>query len=103
LPICNAAASPAVTVALSGTGVAVQTGPRTVVLAVDDGSFESGVGQPSGLPSVSFVNRLTPSSYPAKLTKIQVHFGNAADELPAGHPVSLIWASNPGAQRPSTA
>jgi len=65
-------------------------------MGIDDGTFETSVGQPAGVPAIYFVNRLTPSSYPAKLTKIQIYFGNAPDELPGGHPVTVMWASNPG-------
>lgn len=92
----NAAAKPSTTVALTGNGVASTTGPRTVTLAVDDGSYESSVGQPSGNINIYFTNRLTPPSYPATITKIQVYFGGASDELQVGYPVSLFVAQNQG-------
>jgi len=71
----NAAARPSTTVSLTGNGIASTTGPRTVTLAVDDGSYETSVGQPNGNVTIYFANRLTPSSYPATLTRIQVFFG----------------------------
>jgi hypothetical protein len=83
-------------VPLSGSGLAGSTAPRTVILSVDDGTFETGIGQPAGVPNIVFANRLTPPSYPAKITRIQVYFGSASDELPAGHPVTLLVAQNPG-------
>jgi len=92
----NAAARPSATVALTGNGIASTTGPRTVVLSVDDGTYESSIGQPSGNVNFYFANRLTPPSYPATLTRIQVFFGNAADELKVGYPVTLFVAQNPG-------
>lgn len=92
----NASARSAATVALTGNGIANTTAPRTVTIGIDDGSYETSVGQPSGNVTVYFANRLTPSSYPATLTKIQIYFGNAADELKAGYPVSIFFAQNPG-------
>jgi hypothetical protein len=92
----NAAARPSVAVALSGNGIASTAGPRTVTIGVDDGSYETSVGQPGGNVTIYFANRLTPPSYPATITRIQVYFGGAADELKAGYPVTLFVAQNPG-------
>lgn len=92
----TAAARPSVTVPLSGNGLAASTGVRTATLSVDDGSYETSVGQPNGNVNIYFANRLTPPSYPATLTKIVIYFGNAVDELKVGYPVTVFFAPNPG-------
>jgi hypothetical protein len=82
-----------VTVALSGTGVAATS--NTVTLAVDGGSFTNGVGFAKGSPIAVFVNRLTPPSYPATLTAIEIYFGARSNGLPAGAAIELVAATNP--------
>jgi hypothetical protein len=38
---------------------------------------------------------LTPPEYPAKLTRLQIYFGNASDELPVGHPITIVIGLHP--------
>lgn len=67
-----------------------------VILKVDGGVFDSAVGYPEGTPAVYFVNRLTPSSYPATLKSVQVFFGARSDGLPLNYPVTILSTTNPG-------
>lgn len=88
----NDPAHPSVTVALSGTGVAAS--PATATLSVDGGVFTNAVGFP-GSPLAVFVNRLTPPSYPATLTAVEIYFGNRAAGLPVNTTIELVAATNP--------
>lgn len=89
----NDPAHPSVTVPLTGTGVAASA-PTTVTLSVDGGSFNNTVGF-QGAGNAVFVNRLTPPSYPATLTAIQIYFGNRANGLPVNTTFTLVAATNP--------
>ncbi|MFN7935933.1 MAG: choice-of-anchor D domain-containing protein [Bryobacteraceae bacterium] len=82
-----------VSLAASGNGVAA-SGTRTVTLQVDDGTFETGIGLTGGAPSITFVNRLTPAAYPATIRRVEIYFGADADELPIGHPVTVLVGTN---------
>ncbi len=42
-----------------------------------------------------FVNRLTPPSYPATLTAVQIYFGNRSNGLAANAQITLVAATNP--------
>jgi len=79
-------------VSLSGTGV---TASSDVTLKVDGGVFDKVFGFANGQKAAAFVNRLTPSSYPATLKSVQIYFGNRANGLTAGTPITLIYGSNP--------
>ncbi len=59
-------------------------------LYVDDGGFESALRSTRGEPE-SYVNRLTPFSYPATLTGISIFFHSAAP--PVGTPITLLVGS----------
>jgi subtilisin-like proprotein convertase family protein len=63
-------------------------------LAVDDGSFESSFGFATGPLTASYVNRLTPSSYPATLNQVSVYFP-AATGMTVGASVNIIVGTNP--------
>jgi hypothetical protein len=89
----NDSVRPSLAVSLTGTGAAA--GAQSTTLSVDDGTYELGLGLPSG-GTVYFVNRLTPPSYPATLESIQIYFGSEADELAAGHPITVLWGANAG-------
>ncbi|HEX8999407.1 MAG TPA: IPT/TIG domain-containing protein, partial [Blastocatellia bacterium] len=58
--------------------------------SVDDGSGDSFGGGPS-----YFVNRITPASYPATLSQVQVFFSNFFGPQ-VGAPFQIIVAANPG-------
>jgi hypothetical protein len=63
--------------------------PQTTELAVDDGTFETNVGINLG-GIYGFVNRLSPSSYPATLTGISIFIPAA---IPVDKRFNLIWGS----------
>jgi hypothetical protein len=88
----NDPASPA-TVNLTGTGVVSST--SDVTLKVDGGVFNQVFGFVNGQTGAAFVNRLTPPSYPATLKNVQIYFGNRANGLTVGTPITLIYGSNP--------
>jgi uncharacterized protein (TIGR03437 family) len=68
--------------------------PARTVLQIDDGAFERIMG--AGGTEASFVNRLTPPSYPATLRAIRIFFHEANGEgLPSGTPINLMFAGNP--------
>lgn len=64
-------------------------------LKVDDGTVEFSVGYRNGASNASFVNRLTPSSYPATLQSISIFFTNSPDALPIGSAITVLAAANP--------
>jgi hypothetical protein len=61
---------------------------------VDGGTFNNSIGFP-GAANAVFVNRLTPPSYPATLTGLQIYFGNRANGLDVNAPISLVVITNP--------
>ncbi len=63
-------------------------------LAVDDGSFELSFGFATGPLTASYVNRLTPGSYPATLNQVSVYFP-ASTGMTAGANVNIIVGTNP--------
>jgi hypothetical protein len=89
----NAASQPALTVPLAGTG-AVVSGPREIVLSVDDGTFERMVGYPNWNGEAFWVNRLTPERYPAMLTRIRIYFPAEGDIAPNTQ-ISLVLGTHP--------
>jgi len=88
----NDPAHASVAIALTGTGVAAA--PTNVTLSVDGGTFNNSVGF-SGVANATFVNRLTPPSYPATLTGLQIYFGNRANGLNPNAPITLVVITNP--------
>jgi hypothetical protein len=84
-------ASPA-SVALTGTGTA--TTGDTVLLQIDDGTYERAIGLSTG-GTIYFVNRLTPPRYPATLRSVSIFFENAADALPPGYVILVLSGANP--------
>ena len=52
----------------------------TVVLTLDDGTFERQAGFPSG--DAYFLNRMTPPAYPATLKAIRIYVGERGGLLP---------------------
>ncbi|MBI1744239.1 hypothetical protein HYR54_14390 [Candidatus Acetothermia bacterium] len=71
------------------------TGTQTSLLKVDDGTYEMFVGFPSGTAKAYFVNRLTPSSYPATLQNVQIHFTDRSNGLKLNDPITLLIGTNP--------
>jgi 6-phosphogluconolactonase (cycloisomerase 2 family) len=64
-------------------------------IAVDDGSMEFILTlPPSGMSY--FVNRLTPTSYPATVTKLAIFFPSASGTPPPSTPFDLLVGLNPG-------
>ncbi len=83
---CNDAQTTAFTVQPGAcTGAAVE-------LKVDDGSFESGIGQTNG-GTDNGVNRLTPASYPATLNGISIFWPNGVG-LQVGASLTLLIGNN---------
>jgi hypothetical protein len=68
------------------------TPPSGNELSVDDGSFESVLGLTGG-GTTSFVNRLTPTSYPATVSSLKIFFANFGG-LSVGASVSLLVGNN---------
>ena len=64
------------------------------MLKVDDGTFERMVGYPNWSADAFWVNRLTPTQYPAKLTRIQIYFPAEGDIAP-NTGVSLVLGTLP--------
>ncbi|MFN7935183.1 MAG: choice-of-anchor D domain-containing protein [Bryobacteraceae bacterium] len=88
----NDPVNPTLTVPMTGTGAAIGGGTGTV-LSIDKGSFEITAGFPAGGLTASFINRLTPASYPATLRNVLVFFPSG--ELPINTPVTILAAANP--------
>ncbi|MBI4904896.1 MAG: choice-of-anchor D domain-containing protein [Acidobacteria bacterium] len=88
----NDAARAAVSVDLRGTGVASTATPT--LLQVDDGTFELVAGFPLSPGTGYFVNRLTPTRYPATLRSVLIFIDGA--ELPAGTQLTVLRASSQG-------
>jgi hypothetical protein len=61
-------------------------------LKVDDGTLESRIG--SGNGGVAYVNRLTPTKYPATLTQVSIFWDPFLDFAP-GSPITVVAGSNP--------
>ncbi len=73
------------------TFIVTQAGAPT--LAVDDGAFENSIGLGSG-GTLTAVNRLAPSSYPAAINAVAVHFQSLFG-VPAGTNVTILYGVNP--------
>ncbi len=72
--------------------VATPDGPRTEELAVDDGTIETGLLRDGGL----YVNRLTPSRYPATVKKLRFYFVRFSSQpSPVGKSVRLVLFRDP--------
>ncbi|HNG34307.1 MAG TPA: putative Ig domain-containing protein, partial [Blastocatellia bacterium] len=63
--------------------------------AVDDGTMEVIFSATSSGKSY-YVNRLTPTSYPATLTKVAIFFPSSTSSPPSGTPFEVITAANSG-------
>jgi uncharacterized protein (TIGR03437 family) len=72
---------------------AVSAGSPTE-LAVDDGTFETGLGLTGGGTSWR-VNRLTPTSYPATMNAVSIFFRTTSN-LTVGAPLTIVYGANPG-------
>ncbi|MGH9938149.1 MAG: hypothetical protein ACREAM_18035, partial [Blastocatellia bacterium] len=68
-----------------------QPGPNE--LAVDDGSFEGAIGSSAG--SLTMVNRLTPTSYPATLNGVSIFFRSSGG-VQTGAPLTLLVGAYSG-------
>jgi subtilase family serine protease len=65
----------------------------SVELSVDDGNFEDAIGSTSG--GVQYgVNRLTPSTYPATVSQLNLYFP-ANSGITPGQSINLVVAANP--------
>ena len=81
--------NPLLNIGLSAVASLPTTG--TVVLQIDDGTFERQAGFPAG--DGFFLSRLTPPAYPATLKAIRVYFGERS--LGPGDGFGLLWAAHP--------
>jgi hypothetical protein len=64
-----------------------------VTLQIDDGSFESAEGQGAVGYMVYRVNRITPASYPATLSKVLIRF-DSSQGLPVGTGITVVAGAN---------
>jgi hypothetical protein len=85
----NDPAAPVLRIGLSAIASLPVTG--TVVLSIDDGTFERYAGFASG--DSYFLSRLKPPAYPATLKAIRIYFGEKS--LDAGEAFGLLWAAHP--------
>lgn len=85
----NSTNKPTLTVALAGWGIPA----GTAVLQEDDGSFEDVVVPYEGVSEVFLVNRLTPPSYPATLTKVQIYFHDRGDGPGVNASIGLLYGA----------
>ena len=81
-------------VSVSLTGATPSSGGADVVLKVDGGTFDAALGYSDGNTIGYFVNRLTPSSYPATLKSVQIYFSSRSDGLQLNAPFTLLATSN---------
>jgi hypothetical protein len=84
----NDPANPVLRIGLSAVASLLATG--TVVLRLDDGTFERQAGFPGG--DGFFLSRLKPSAYPATLKAIRIYFGERS--LEPGEGFGLLWAAH---------
>ena len=87
----NDPARPAFTVPVTGTGVL--TGAQTLVLQIDDGTFERTVSIPDATEA-HWINRLTPPRYPATLKAIRIYF--PSEGMVVGDTFTLLSSSHTG-------
>jgi uncharacterized protein (TIGR03437 family) len=85
----NDPARTAFTVPVTGTGFL--TGAQTLVIQIDDGTFERNVTIPDA-SELQFVNRLTPPRYPATLKAVQIYFPEGG--LIPGDTFTLLTAAH---------
>ena len=85
----NDPARPAFTVPVTGTGFL--TGAQTLVLQIDDGTFERTVTIPD-TTELHFINRITPPRYPATLKAIRIYF--PVEGLVTGDTFTLLSAAH---------
>ena len=69
------AASPSISIALSG----IAGGAASKLLSPDDGTYERYYRQTA--PQAFYVNRLTPTTYPATLKTVRIYFGETRSRL----------------------
>ncbi|HMV85973.1 MAG TPA: BACON domain-containing carbohydrate-binding protein [Blastocatellia bacterium] len=69
-------------------------GPPPEELAVDDGSFEEAIGVAAGV-SFYYVNRLTPTKYPATLSAVAIYFRSDAG-VRVGDQLTVVSGGNSG-------
>jgi len=70
----------------------INTGPQTE-LVVDDGTFESQIGLGNGGTDYP-VNRLTPATYPATLSRVAIFFRSQVG-VQVGTPLTILVGTNP--------
>ncbi|MBV6432590.1 MAG: hypothetical protein IANPNBLG_02732 [Bryobacteraceae bacterium] len=90
---CNDPIYPHAAFRLRGYGVSL-AGPMR--LSLDNNYPSQSWGFPSGASTAYFVSRITPPKYPAVLQSIEIYFGDRADGLQTGTPLTLVAAANPG-------
>lgn len=82
----------------SNQNFTIQAPQTATELKVDDGTLETGLVQSNAI----VVNRLTPTSYPAKLDRVRIRFTQfSGQSSPVGRSVKLLVFTNPtGAAQP---
>ena len=85
----NDPVTPVLNIGLSAVAALPTTG--TVVLQIDDGTFERQAGFASG--DAFFLSRLKPPAYPATLKAIRIYLGERS--LQPGEGFGLLWAAHP--------
>jgi reprolysin-like metallo-peptidase family M12B len=63
-----------------------------VTISIDDGTVETATGSGG---DIYYVNRLTPATYPASVTRVSIYF-EEFQSLPTGTPITVVAAANPG-------
>ncbi|GEM_PF-999898 len=77
--------------AIAGDVFVVNQSSDSLTLSTDDGAFETAIGY--GGSNGYYVNRLTPTSYPATLSAVSIYF--AAGSVQVGDQITILAGANP--------
>lgn len=72
-----------------------------VVLSIDDGRADDGVGPSSRNPGFGWFNMLKPDGYPATLKEVQIAFNNSANGIRSGTPIRVVVYLDPEENGPN--
>ncbi|HNG32164.1 MAG TPA: BACON domain-containing carbohydrate-binding protein [Blastocatellia bacterium] len=90
----NSTGSPrSATISVSGEAFSVSQSSDGSTLSTDDGGFETSIGYSSG-GTGHYVNRLTPTGYPATLSAVSIYF-SASSGVRVGDQISILAGANP--------
>src|SRR5439155_9186515 len=96
LPIAPARA----TQKLRSEPAATVTPAATVLLSIDDGVPNDGLGG-SGNPGFGWFNLLKPDTYPATIEEVQVAFNNSPRGMAVGSPIKILVFLDPEGDGPN--